>query len=69
MPENKKGLLAELDHYLEVMLTADSKFWVVALVLSIVLVSLFVYLIFTDKKISKVENELETLMANKKSNS
>lgn len=61
-----KGLLTALDQYLEVALTADSKIYVTITVLSIVLISFFFYLIFTDKKISKVEEELETVLESMK---
>lgn len=62
----EKGLLAELDSYLEVVLTADAKIYVTITVLSIVLIGLFMYLVFTDRKISKVEDELEIVVSNLK---
>jgi len=52
------GLLNETDQYFEKLLTADNKIYVVVAVLSIILIGLFTYLFFTDKKISKLEKEV-----------
>jgi len=40
-------------------MTPDSKLYVVVAVLAVILVGLFVYLFFMDRKVSRIEKELK----------